>query len=71
MNKQANKYLISTLKLLSIFIILGCLILIELLVCDNSLYEKLYILPRADKYLSDLIASYALYVGTIILWFRG
>lgn len=71
MNKQINKYLISTLRLLSIFIILGCFILIELLIDENSLYERLYILPRTSKYLGDLVASYSMYVGMNIMWLLG
>lgn len=68
MSKQINVYLISTLRLLSIFIILGCLILIELLICENSLYERIYILPRVSKYSGDLIVSYAMYLCMNIIW---
>ena len=69
--KNINCYLIASLRLLSVFIILGCLIFIELLVCENTLFEEMYILQRVDKYLGDLIVSYVMYVTLAILWIKG
>ena len=69
MDKKAINDAINHFKLLALIIIANILRVLELLINENTDFEKSYILPQIPLICEYLIASLTIYIIGFLIWY--